>query len=142
MLYNVVPFLKTSHDVAMCCTAVVVMVGLEGFNKDTVAVAVVSKHDVLVATAGAGGEASHVICVESADGIIRDMKFLRGDRRGLSRRCDVWGGDGWFGFGGEKPLACLGEMAFGCFSAVGAVFGSIGVSKACPAGVVAGFDGS
>ena len=49
---------------------------MEGFDKDGVAVAVVSKHDVLVATAEACGEMTHVICVECADGLVRDMKFL------------------------------------------------------------------
>ena len=53
-----------------------VMAGLEGFNKDSVGVAVVGQHDVLVATARADGEAAHVICVELADGFDSDVEFF------------------------------------------------------------------
>jgi hypothetical protein len=104
--------------------------------------AVVSEHDVLVATAGACGEVTHVICIECADGLDRDMKFLGRSRRGCCRWCDVWGGDGRFWFGGVEPLLGLGEVAFSSFSAVGAVSGSIGVLEAWSPGIVAGFDGS
>ena len=51
-----------------------VMVGLEGFNKDGVGVAVVGQHDVLVATARADGEAAHVVSVELADGFNPDVE--------------------------------------------------------------------
>ena len=119
-----------------------VVVRFEGFDKDGIAVAVVSDHDVLVATAGACGEVTNVICIECADGLNRDMKLLGGSRRGCCRWCNAWGGDGRFWFGGAEFLGGLGEMAFSGFSAVGAVSGSIGISEAWPAGIVAGFDGS
>ena len=53
-----------------------IMVGLEGFNKDSIGVAVVGQHDVLVATVRADGEAAHVISVELADGFNQDVEFF------------------------------------------------------------------
>ena len=40
---------------------------LEGIDEDGICVAVVGNHQVLVAAAGADGEASCVVCVERAD---------------------------------------------------------------------------
>lgn len=51
---------------------------MEGPNQDGIAVAVVGKHDVLVATARADGESSHIVRVEFADGFDIDMEFVRG----------------------------------------------------------------
>jgi hypothetical protein len=67
--------------VGMSRNAMVVMVRLEGFNKYGVAVTVIGQHDVLVATAGAGGESSHVVCVELADGLNGDVQFMGGGRQ-------------------------------------------------------------
>ena len=63
---------------------------MEGLNQDGIAVAVVGKHDVLVATARADGESSHIVRVEFADGFDIDMEFV-----------------GWCG-GGEGRLGRLG----------------------------------
>jgi hypothetical protein len=52
------------------------MAGLKRLNEDCVAVTVVGQHDVLVATAGAGGETAHVVSVELADGFDPYVEFM------------------------------------------------------------------
>ena len=60
-----------------------VVLGLEGFDKNDVGVDVVGEHYVVVAAAGADGEAAHVIGVELGDGFDADVEFFGG-----------WGGGG------------------------------------------------
>jgi hypothetical protein len=52
------------------------MARLKGLDEDCVAVAVVGQHDVLVAAAGAGGKAAHVVSVEFADGFDPYVEFV------------------------------------------------------------------
>ena len=65
---DVTAILEAGHDASVGRYAVAVFLCLEGLNEDGVSVAVVSDHQVLVAAAGADGEASCVVCVEFADG--------------------------------------------------------------------------
>lgn len=67
---------EAGHDAAMGGDSVAVMAGLEWLHEDGIAVAVVGQHYVLVATAGADGEAPHVVGVEFADGLDGDVEFL------------------------------------------------------------------
>ena len=53
-----------------------VVPGLEGFDKNDVGVDVVGEHYVVVAAAGADGEAAHVVGVELGDGFNADVEFL------------------------------------------------------------------
>ena len=59
--------LEVGHDAGVGRYVVAVFSCLEGLDEDGVGVAVVGDHQVLVATAGAYGEASCVFCVERAD---------------------------------------------------------------------------
>ena len=68
MIDNVTSRLEAGHDVSVRRDVVAVILCLEGLNEDGVYVAVVGDHQVLVATAGADGEASCVVCVERVDG--------------------------------------------------------------------------
>ena len=73
MFNNVAFVAEASHDAGMSSNAMAVVVRLEGFDKDGVAVTVVGQHDVLVAAAQADWEAAHVVCVELADGLNGDV---------------------------------------------------------------------
>ena len=79
LMFDNVPFVaEAGHDAGMSSNAMAVVVRLEGFDEDDVAVTVVDQHDVLVATTGAGGEASHIVHVEFADGLDGDVQFMGG----------------------------------------------------------------
>ena len=65
---DVTASLEAGHDAGIGRGAVAVFSCLEGLDEDVVGVAVVGDHQVLVAAAGADGEASCVVCVECADG--------------------------------------------------------------------------
>ena len=65
---DVTASLEAGHDASVGRYAVTVFSCLEGLDEDGVSVAVVGDHQVLVAAAGADGEASCVIRVERADG--------------------------------------------------------------------------
>ena len=65
---DVTASLEAGHDAGIGRYAVAVFSCLEGLNKDGVCVAVVGDHQVLVAAAGAEGEAACVVRVERADG--------------------------------------------------------------------------
>ena len=65
---NVTASLEAGHDASVGRYVVAVFLCLEGLNKDGVCVAVEGDHQVLVAAAGADGEASCVVCIERADG--------------------------------------------------------------------------
>ena len=65
---DVTASLEAGHDVSVGRYAVAVFSCLKGLDDDGVGVAVVRKHQVLVAAAGADGEAYCVIRVERADG--------------------------------------------------------------------------
>ena len=60
--------LEAGHDAGVGRDVVAVSLCLEGLDEDGVGVAVVCDHQVLVAAAGADGEASCVVCVERDDG--------------------------------------------------------------------------
>ena len=65
---DVTASLDAGHDVGVGRYAVAVFSCLEGLDEDGVYIAVVGNHQVLVAAAGADGEASCVVCVKRADG--------------------------------------------------------------------------
>ena len=60
--------LEAGHDAGVGRSVVVVFSCLEGLDEDGVGVAVVGHHQVLIAAAGADGEAASVVRVERADG--------------------------------------------------------------------------
>jgi hypothetical protein len=76
VLHEVAAVTKTCHDATVGCYAVAVVARLKGLDEDCVAVAVVGQHDVLVAAAGAGGKAAHVVSVELADGFDPYVEFV------------------------------------------------------------------
>ena len=65
---DVTASLEAGNDAGIGRYAVAVFSCLEGLDEDGVCVVVVGDHQVLVAAAGADGEASCVVCVERADG--------------------------------------------------------------------------
>ena len=65
---DVTASLEAGHDAGVGRDAVAVFPYLEGLDEDSVGVAVVGNHQVLVSAAGADGEASCVVCVERANG--------------------------------------------------------------------------
>ena len=58
---NVVTALETLHDVFVGRDVMAIVAALEGFDENSVGVAMVSQHDVLVAAARVDREAIHVI---------------------------------------------------------------------------------
>ena len=68
--------LEAVHDGIVGGNAVFVLTRLEGGLEDCVGVAVVGDHDVLVAAAGANGEATCVVGVELLDGFHPDVDFV------------------------------------------------------------------
>ena len=68
MIDDVAASLEAGHDAGVGRYAVAVFSCLEGLDEDGVCIAVVGHHQVLIAAAGADGEASCVVCVECADG--------------------------------------------------------------------------
>ena len=69
-------FAEAGHEAGMDSDAMAVEARLEGLDKYGIAVAVVGQHDVLVAAAGACGEAAHVVHVEFADELNGDVEFM------------------------------------------------------------------
>ena len=65
---DVTASLEAGHDASVGRYAVAVFLCLEGLDEDGVCIAVVGNYQVLVAAAGADGEASCVVRVERADG--------------------------------------------------------------------------
>ena len=59
-----------------CGEAVVVVTVLELFDQDDDGVYIVGEHDELVSAAGADGETTHVIGVESSDGIYHGVELV------------------------------------------------------------------
>ena len=97
------------------------MAGLEGFDEDDIAIAVVSEHNILVAAAGADREVAHAVSEELAGGLDRNVKSIGS---GVGKEAvDVV--EGWIGsmlivgfrLGGSNDLAGLDEMAFDGFVA-------------------------
>ena len=68
--------LEAGNDVFVGVDVVVVVIGLEGFDKEDVAFIVVGKHDILVTAVGADREATHVAIVQIAGGKDVDMDFV------------------------------------------------------------------
>ena len=65
---DVTASLEAGHDASVGRYAVAVFSCLEGLDEDSISVAVVDDHQVLVTAVGADWEASCVVCVERADG--------------------------------------------------------------------------
>ena len=55
--------LEAGNDAVVGVDAVVVVLGLEGFDEEDFAFTVVGKHDILVAATGAYREATHIVRV-------------------------------------------------------------------------------
>ena len=68
--------LEAVHDGIVGGDAVFVLTRLEGGLEDCIGVTVVGDHNVLVAAAGANGEATCVVCVELLDGFHPDVDFV------------------------------------------------------------------
>ena len=75
--HSVTACLETGHKARVGWDAESVVAGLEGFGEDGIGIAVIGKHDVLIAAARTDREATHVICEEFADGVRPDVHFLR-----------------------------------------------------------------
>ena len=100
-------------------------------------------HEVMVAAAGVDWEADCVVGVERADRIEPEVKIFRRVRQervidGGGRRVRLIVA---CGIGGADALLGLREVVLDGFVAGWAILGGIGVGKAGPGRVVAGFDG-
>ena len=143
VVYDMTASLEAGHDAGVGRDAVAVFSCLEGLDEDGVCVAVIGDHQVLVAAAGADGEASCVVCVELADGFQPDVELSGWGGLGMfldggSRR----GGEvGVVNLGGADALLGLCEVALDGLINGWAILGRIGVGKSWPGGEVAGFDG-
>ena len=68
-------------DVVLCGKTVLVIFGVEGFDKDNIAVAVVSKHKIEVTTARTDGKAPHIIYVDFSNRFHPNIQlFVREER--------------------------------------------------------------
>ena len=79
-----------------------VVARLEAFYKYGIAVTVIGQHDVLVAAAGACGEAAHAVCLEFADGfgaMWSSCVVVDGGGSGVG-----WAGEWGLGFVERMPL--------------------------------------
>ena len=65
---DVTTILEAGHDASVGRYAVTVFSCLEGLDEDGVCIAMVGHHQILVAAAGADGEAACVVRVERVDG--------------------------------------------------------------------------
>ena len=70
--------LEAVHDAGVGGYAVAVFSCLEGINEDGVCIAVIGHHQVLIAAAGADGEAACVVRVECAGGFYPEVNFSIG----------------------------------------------------------------
>ena len=68
--------LDAGNDSVVVIDVVVVVLGLEGFDKEDVASIVVGKHDILVDSAGADREATYVAIVQIVGGKYVEMDFV------------------------------------------------------------------
>ena len=68
MINDVAARLELGHDAGVGGYAVAILSYLEWLNEDGGCIAVIRHHQVLIAAAGADGESSCVVRVESADG--------------------------------------------------------------------------
>ena len=138
---GVAPELEAMHDAVVGYDTVAVVLGLEGFYEDHVAVGVVCQNDVVVAAARADGESAHVVGVELANGLNDDEEFF--GALGWELPGDVGEGDlsGRFGLGGAGVFLRLDHVASECFNRDRAVFGGVGVGQARPRAKVAGLGG-
>ena len=62
-VHGMAALFETRHYAVVCCNAMVVLAQLEWLNQDDVCVNVVSQHYVVIATARADEEATHVVRV-------------------------------------------------------------------------------
>ena len=142
VVYDVAASFEAGHESGVGRDAAAVFPCLEGIGLDGVGVAVVGDHQVLVAAAGAGWEASCVVCVERADGFYPyvelsgglGMFFSVGSRRGGEVRLAS--------LGGADAMLGLCKVALDGIITGRSILGSIGVGESRPGGVVAGFDSS
>ena len=68
--------LETRHDSVVRRDTVLVVPGLEEFDQNCIAIDMVRQYNVVVAAAGADGEAAHVVCVGLSDGLTDNVEFL------------------------------------------------------------------
>ena len=124
---GVAPELEAMHDAVVGYDTVAVVLGLEGFYEDHVAVGVVCPHDVVVAAARADTEASHVVGIELTDGFNDDKQFLgaRGQELTGDVREGALGGQLWLG--GAGAFSRLDHVAAHCLDGDGAILGGVGV---------------
>ena len=73
---SVTDILETRHDAVVRCDVVLVVPGMEVFDQNGIGVNMVRQHNVVVAAAGADGEAAHVICLELDNGLNDNIEFL------------------------------------------------------------------
>ena len=92
--------LEPRHDAVVHRNVVSVVPGMEGFDHNGIGINVVCQHNVVVAAAGADGEAAHVVCEELAHGLTDDVEFLGFFGRKFSVDVKESFLVGRFGFGG------------------------------------------
>ena len=98
MFGNVASLLELRHDASVGWDVVAIVFGLEGLDKDSVGVAVVGEHDVLVATVRADWEVAHVVSEELADRLDPNMKFVgAGVGKWTVDAVNGWKGGSWTG---------------------------------------------
>ena len=91
------------HDVIVCCNAVAVVAGLESFDQDHIAVAVVRQDDVVVADAGADGEAAHIVGVEIAHWLDNNDELIGLHGRELTGEAYRWPFCAWWSVAWTGP---------------------------------------
>ena len=133
--------LDTRHDSVVIRDAVSVVPRLEGFDQNGIGVDVVRQHNVVVAAAGADGEADRVICVELADGINDNVEFLGFYGRYLTGDFGERFLVGRFGLGGARTLYGLSHVSFQRLNRDRKVFCRVCISEAWTGEKVARFDG-
>ena len=129
--------LEAGHEAVFFGEAVVIVMGLEGFDQDDVEVYMVGEYDEVVAAAGVDGKTAHDVGVELAYGIYPDTEFLGFGCRlrwchWCGRRCDL---------GGADSLSLLLGVALDSFDVDRAILGRVGRGEAWSGRVVACFDG-
>ena len=140
MVDDLTASLEADHDAGVGRYAVAVFLCMEGLDEDGVGVAVLCDHKVLVAAAGADGEASCVVCVERADEFYPEVDLFDGLGMFVAVGSRQGGEREWAGLGGADALFGLCEVALYGLLTGGATPGGIGVGVTRPGGEVAGFD--
>ena len=117
------------HNLVVGYNIILVLLGLEGGDKEFVGVTMVGGQDVLIFAERSDGEATSIVCVELGYWFIPNVNLVRSDgEKGTNIRrescCSLYGRLG-IGFGGAESLPSMGKTNFYSFIHGRSVLGGV-----------------